>query len=272
MAASWIQRYVPLDDPELRLFCVPHAGGGPHAYRTWSDALDTVEVVAIHPPGRGSRTSEPLLTDMSEMVTQIVDAMTIYFDIPYGLFGHSLGALVGYEIVCEIHRRGLPPPLFYMASGEDAPHAFRDLTPIQQTTCTFQGLSDADFANEVGAQWGLIPKSILSNPELLPLVLPSLRADLEMFAAYTPSSDANADASGSICTLPCPVVALGGRKDATVSEAMLQSWSACCEGGVVDNNTVSRSFFLSLPSAYSLFLFLISLHHIGLNMYRWLHL
>jgi surfactin synthase thioesterase subunit len=85
--------------PRLRLFCFPYAGGGASIYRTWPDDLPRdVEVCAIQLPGRERRLSEPPLRSLQKAVEILVGVMRPYLDLPFALFGHSMGALLAYEV------------------------------------------------------------------------------------------------------------------------------------------------------------------------------
>eukprot|EP00041_Stephanoeca_diplocostata_P017327 m.347085 g.347085 ORF g.347085 m.347085 type:complete len:2908 (+) comp20667_c0_seq20:342-9065(+) len=226
--ASWIHRFDALDDPKMRLFCIPHAGGGPHAFRSWSasDGLDNIEVACISPPGRSLRHGEPFHTDMAVMVPQIVDAMVMFFDMPYAILGHSMGSLVGYEVICEISRRGLPPPLLFVASSECAPHALRSDTVGHVDMASLRGLSDAEFVEKVGSEWGFMQLADIADAATLSLVLPPLRADLDLMDAY---AMAQQNTSKHIRPLPCPMIAFGGEDDHSVSMDMLRTWKDCCQ-------------------------------------------
>lgn len=105
----------------LRLFCIPYAGGGASLYREWASALAPwIEVQPVQLPGRESRFDEPPLTSMADLVQEILDPIGPYLDLPIAVFGHSMGALIGYELVRRLQRRqpvrygqrtpGLQPP------------------------------------------------------------------------------------------------------------------------------------------------------------------
>ena len=80
----------PRTAPRLRLFCFPFAGGGSAVYRSWAQFIDpTIEVVAIEPPGRLGRITEPPVTDMKEFVEQVATEMGELLDRPFAFFGHS---------------------------------------------------------------------------------------------------------------------------------------------------------------------------------------
>jgi medium-chain acyl-[acyl-carrier-protein] hydrolase len=98
-AFDWLTTLGRREAPVLRLFCFPHAGGGSHAYAKWPEGLSTsVEVVGIEPPGRGNRLHEAPLTELGAMVAAVATAVRLQSDLPFAFFGHSLGAVVAYEV------------------------------------------------------------------------------------------------------------------------------------------------------------------------------
>src|SRR4051794_36920377 len=109
LRSPWFVVPTPRPDARRRLFCLPHAGGGAAAFRRWADGMAAaVEVVAVQPPGRETRFREPPFTDWRSLVVSLADALPA--DRPFALFGHSLGALLAFELARELRRRGGPPP------------------------------------------------------------------------------------------------------------------------------------------------------------------
>ncbi len=85
-----------------RLVCLPHAGGSASFYRRWAQHLDCdVELQIVQYPGREERVNEPFLTDPGKLVEAVTGAVleTARPDVETVLFGHSMGALIGYETV-----------------------------------------------------------------------------------------------------------------------------------------------------------------------------
>jgi surfactin synthase thioesterase subunit len=121
----WSVCFEKEEAPTLRLFCFPHAGGGVQAYKSWSSVLsaESVEVHAINLPGRGSRQAEEASVELRILINSIVDAITSLLDLPYAIFGHSWGSVLGFEVMCEIRRRDLPEACLLMVSAHKAPSA-----------------------------------------------------------------------------------------------------------------------------------------------------
>lgn len=203
--------HLPPGNERVRLFCLPHAGGGATSYLAWRRLLpDGVAVIPLLPPGREGRFREPAHRRFAPLVEELTSAVAPLLDRPWAVFGHSLGALVGFELIASLLRRSLPPPLALFASGARAPsrQAFggRGLHALSD-----QGLLDRLTA------FGGTPAGVLEHPELRALILPILRADLELFETY------DGTAAGR---LPTRVVPLGGEEDREVPPAELAFWDA----------------------------------------------
>jgi medium-chain acyl-[acyl-carrier-protein] hydrolase len=209
VAGSWLVRARPRSRPRLRLFCVPHAGVGPSAYRQWIDSLPAdIEVALVHLPGRESRLREAPYTQIEPLVNAAVTALRPYLDIPYAMFGHSMGALVAFELARRFEEDGQGAPRHLFVSGRRAPQMPTRRPPIAH-------LPDDQFVREIRSRYNGIPDEVLRHPDLLALLLPGLRADLTLVEGYV-------HRAGS--ALPCPIVAMGGLADAEATEAELVGW------------------------------------------------
>ncbi len=145
------RRKVSDEDPNLRLFCIPQAGMGAWAFHGWQEALgNSIEVMPIELPGRNSRLREKRFTNMQELVKGIVDNLLNEFrKQPYCILGHSLGAWIAYEVVCELRRRHEPLPLKMYVSANRAPHLFskdHDVDPIHLHKLSYEAFWKA-FTN-----------------------------------------------------------------------------------------------------------------------------
>ena len=205
----------------LRLFCLPHAGGGSSAYSRWqADFPDEIEVCAVDLPGRQRRVREPAFRRASPLVAAVADGLGPYLDVPFAIFGHSLGALLAFELARTLRRAGGPVPDALFLSGAAAPQLPRARRPVSN-------LPDDEFLSEVSA-YGGISREALAEPGLMTLFLPVLRADFEIFDSYEAAPDAPPD---------CPVYLYGGDQDPHAAPARLAAW------GDVLPNVVSAEFF-----------------------------
>jgi medium-chain acyl-[acyl-carrier-protein] hydrolase len=205
----WIQRPASRPAATLRLFCFPYAGIGASIFRTWAPEFPPhVELCLMQPPGREGRFTEPAFHDLSAMADSAAQAIAQHVSIPFMMFGHSLGALVSFEVVRRLRRQGLPLPLHIFVSAHRAPQFPHPHPPLRH-------LPDAEFIEHVSREYDGIPRAVLENPDLVELMLPSLRADFTAFETYRWTDEA---------PLQLPISVFGGRADRRVSESELQGW------------------------------------------------
>ena len=190
----------------LRLYCLPYAGSSASVYVRWKRRLPGwIEVVPVELPGRGRRLSEPLATTVPAVLDRIASDVRPEPGHPFALFGHSLGAILAFELGRRLEQRGSSPAVVFV-SGTRAPGS-RDLE------CYAAAQTDAELRAEL-ERLGGTPPSVLADPELMALALPVLRADFGVAGSYVGEP-------GS--TLRAPLVALGGASDETTRD-MLAAW------------------------------------------------
>jgi len=183
----------------LRLFCFPHAGGGAAAFNGWADRLPrSVSVV----PMRASRR-----TGMAAMVESLADALLPYLGAPFAFFGHSMGAVVAFELARLLRCRQLPLPRILVASGARAPQFRRGHVPPPEPT-------EAEFVDALRRLEGT-PGEMLDDPEWLRLILPPLREDAAVYHNYVYAEEPPLD---------CPIRAYGGVDDPNVRREHLEGW------------------------------------------------
>src|SRR5512145_3388424 len=119
---KWIVRPEPNPDASLRLFCFPYAGGGSSAFRTWQAYLPPhVELCAVQLPGHETRLREPLFTSLPPLVDAFAQVLTHYSDRPFAFFGHSMGAIICFELARELRRLRRAGPRALFVSARIAP-------------------------------------------------------------------------------------------------------------------------------------------------------
>ena len=210
----WVSFPNPKPEAGLRLFCLPHVGGGTSTYFPISKYLPAdMELCLVRLPGRESRLKEPPFSNLAPLVNTLAAIVEPYLDRPFAIFGHSMGAIIGYELLSNFERRSFPTPARLFVSSRRAPH-LRDLDP------PLHHLPDRILIKEIQNRYNGIPDVVLQNPELLHLFLPTLRADLTLVETYRFES-------GDIA---CPITAFGGLRDERVKVSELHAWQERTRG------------------------------------------
>ena len=160
----WFEHLSRGQAPSLRLFCFPYAGGASEIYRRWQRWFpEQIDLCLVHLPGRGKRLKEQAFTQTIPLVKAIADRMAPETDVPYALYGHSMGATIAFELAHELIRRGCASPQHLFVSGRRAPQCPRT-EPI-----TFN-LPHDEFIAELRKLNGT-PSEVLENPELIELFM-----------------------------------------------------------------------------------------------------
>lgn len=192
----------------IRLISIPFAGGSFYTYRNLIPHLsDSIKMVAVDFPGRGGRFSEPLVTHADDLTEDVYRQVFEHFSEPYAVYGHSLGALIGFLMVRRIASAGMPLPLHLFVGGMKGPSRKRG-------TQTRHLLPDGEFIDML-KEFNGTPEELLANPEMLDLFLPVLRADFQINDTYTYQTAGKIDV---------PMTVFWGSKDKNVSEETVRAW------------------------------------------------
>jgi medium-chain acyl-[acyl-carrier-protein] hydrolase len=193
----------------LRLWCLPFVGAGAAIWHPWAAPLArNAEVMAARLPGRETRFGENPLTRMKEVVDALVGHIAQFAHDDYALCGHSLGGLVAFELARRLRSIGAPNPRALIVCGTRAPDRPRPEPPVHH-------LIAREFIAEIEQRYGAIPAEIREHPDVLELLLPALRADMEIYETYHTVPAAPLDV---------PILALGGTADRIVTRADVLGW------------------------------------------------
>ena len=237
MRGAWISPRTEIDETKVRLFCLPHAGAGTAIYNTWKRFLPpSVELCSIQIPGREARIAEPSYTDCARLIAEATAALSGYMDKPYAIFGHSMGALLAFDLARSLRSAGYPTPSCLFVSGRDATHIPIKHEPIHTK-------SDEDFLAALSLRYGGLPKEVLEMPELMEVYLPILRADMTLLETHQYEA---------LAPLDCPIVALYGADDPNVSPESLDAWREHTTAGFEAVRFEGNHFYLTGPSRSAL--------------------
>ena len=205
---SWLQRSLNRN-ASFRLFCFPPSGVGSSLFQTWHRYLtQEIEVCAIQLPGRETRFREAPYENLASLVDRLVEVLPAYFDLPFAFYGHSMGAILSFELVRKLRRLNIAGPAHLFVAAYRAPHLSAREKPIHK-------LPDGEFLAELSRRYEAIPQELLESSELLELFLPPLRADFTMLEEWDFSEEA---------LLDCPLSAFGGLQDQSVTRDELVAW------------------------------------------------
>ncbi|WP_371623041.1 alpha/beta fold hydrolase [Streptomyces sp. NBC_01116] len=154
------------------LYCFPHAGGNPAEYARWAEGLGDTTLHVVRLPGRAGRHREPHAATLAALVRDFITDVPLG-NGPFSFFGHSLGALVAYEITRALHTTGRPLPDRLIVSALPAPHLPRPGHPLHT-------LPEDAFLEAVAARHGGIPEPVLASRHLRAMISAPLRADLRL--------------------------------------------------------------------------------------------
>lgn len=230
----WIKVFQPQPDAQLRLFCFPYAGGGASVYRLWPEDLPGgVEVCGVQLPGRESRWREEPFRRVEPLADAATEALEGRFGRSFAFFGHSMGAILAFEVARRLRRRSLPGPKHLFVSGRPAPR-------VEDTDPPIRDLPRDEFIEAVRGYSGT-PEEVLQNQELMELIEPLLRADFSVSETYRYRPDGE--------PLELPLTVFGGLQDEEVPPEDLEAWRLETRGPYRKHLLEGGHFFLHAKRA-----------------------
>jgi medium-chain acyl-[acyl-carrier-protein] hydrolase len=231
----WIVRPFQKPAATIRLFCFPFAGGGASAYFQWAREFSatSIEVCAIQLPGRENRLRETPVSSASSLIQSLNEAIQPLLDRPFAFFGHSMGAMLAFELAHSLQstHRTLPSRLFL--SGSKPPRSIC-------AEASLNHLPDAEFVAAIAERYQAVPKEILAQPDLLELSMPKLRADFTLIESYHCAEREPLD---------IPFWIFGGDSDPTVPVSLLYNWKEYTKNSSAVQIFPGDHFFLNSARA-----------------------
>ncbi|GAA3447992.1 thioesterase II family protein [Planomonospora venezuelensis] len=217
----------PRPGATTRLVCFAHAGGSAVAYREWPALLpDSVELHGVQLPGRADRFAEPFPESLDALAAEIAGALAPLLDRRVALFGHSMGALLAYEVTRLLEAQGLGPVRLFV-SGCPAPHEPRERR-------RFSEYDDDRLVAELARLGGSEP-AVLSHRGMREVILPYVRGDFRLIEDHR---------SRPGPPLRTPISAFVGEADPVVTAAQAKSWEACTVSGFTLTTFPGDHFYL----------------------------
>ena len=194
---------------DLTLFCFPFAGGGTSVFREWAGWIPHILLCPVQLPGRETRIRERLLRRMGELADATTDQLLPHLSGQFAFFGHSMGAILAFEVAKRLRERRNPGPTLLIASASRGPQ-------LPPKSGKKHDLPDGEFIDELRRLQGT-PPDALNNSELMHLLLPVVRADFEICETYVHESGEPLD---------CPIAAIAGAEDQYVEREDQRAWRA----------------------------------------------
>lgn len=227
--SQWIRRYGQAGNAARRLVCFPHAGGSasffhPLALRFAQDA----DVVSLQYPGRQDRRREPLITAIDTYADQLTTVLASMPDVPTVFFGHSMGAVLAFEVARRLEDRGIDVPRSIIASGRRAPSTVRDDEQVHLRDDNGI-IAELKLLNGTGAQ-------LFGDDEIVRMAMPGIRGDYQAIETYSCAPGV---------TVRCPITVLVGREDPKATLEESEAWRGHTTGDFRLKTFPGGHFYLS---------------------------
>jgi medium-chain acyl-[acyl-carrier-protein] hydrolase len=208
MTQSWLRLPADRPDGDLCLLCFPHAGGGAGSFVRWTGAFPpSVTPIRVQLPGRENLSAVPPLDQVDEVIAGLLPQVRA-LPQPIALYGHSMGALVAFELARALRRAGAAPAHLF-TSGRRAPQLAPTRQPIHH-------LPDDEFALALENSGGAVGFAS-QTPTLLKYTVPLTKADLRLCEEYVYRPEP---------AFPFPITVFHGLDDTVVDLAEADAWRA----------------------------------------------
>lgn len=226
---NWFRNYPARQNARMRLICLPPAGGGMATFQSWRPiAPPWLELCFVQLAGRDGRIAEPIPASVDTLVaglTAATSALAGADDLPYALFGHSMGGLLAYELAGRIEAGGGRAPVHVFVSASSTPGGGNDELLVS-------GIDDpAAFLRLLGG----VPDEVWEYPELVELATGVLRADLQLLHDHRPGAH----------VLRSPLTLLYGTDDPVAGPGDVPWWRPRATGTLTVSRFTGGHFFLT---------------------------
>jgi medium-chain acyl-[acyl-carrier-protein] hydrolase len=218
----------PATKASAQLFCFHHAGGSSAFYTNWNRFLPAfIDIKPIGLPGRQERFQEPLITEFPAALEAVTSMVVPLVRTPFALIGHSMGALLAFELARKLELLRLTPCALFVSACRAA-HLWAEKHEKKSQ------LPDSALIQEIREMNGT-PESLLLDTEMMELILPIVRADFALCDSYMFDPQP---------TLTCPIFAFGGLEDPDITREDVAAWGQLTSGGFRSCMLAGDHFFI----------------------------
>ena len=228
MKTRWLPYSLRQTDARLRLLCFPYAAGNARMFRHWDAEMpDGVEACPVELPGRGTRRGERCVSNMTSLVETMAAQMQPLLDLPFAIFGYSMGGLVGFELARTLRRQYGREPAALLVAAQNAPSV-----PLERPTA--RRSTDEELSAALYRSGGMSEKA-LANARFMRAFLPVLRADYTLVDTYVYAPE---------MPLQCPIHLYTGTEDPLVSGRGQAEWGRETSGDFMVHHFPGGHYFL----------------------------
>lgn len=192
-----------------RLFCLPYAGGlGSAIYKPWATLLPScTEIYSLEYPGR-PQIGGTIQTELTSLIDILYNSIKDLLNLPYVIYGHSLGSFMAYELVKRIQNENQNLPRHLVATSRRAPH-------IPYRGFSLRNLDDDTFIDIIHKKYNAIPSALMKETELLKIYMPILRSDMDFNEQHSVYQDLK---------INCPITLGYGNEEEFHFDTELKPW------------------------------------------------
>jgi len=211
---------------KIQIFCFYFAGGSSPVFKQWLNISEKIEFIPVELPGRGMRIAEPTITNMADLVSELIPHIYEVVTGPFYFFGHSMGALIAFNTVWELQNYGLLQPEKLIVAGRHAPHK-PDPSRLNSK------MNDTELTNELIRLNGT-PIEILKNSDMMNFLVPMIRNDLKLHESFTYTNQ----------KLRVPILAHCANLDHEANKPIMNHWSEVSESSFEVEEFKGDHFFV----------------------------
>ncbi|MDJ0661417.1 MAG: beta-ketoacyl synthase N-terminal-like domain-containing protein [Crocosphaera sp.] len=201
---NWLELYQPQPQADYRLFCLHHLGGNASLFQSWStELLPKFAVFPLQIPREFNDVKKQEQNQFADTIERLAQVITPYLDKPFAIYGHSMGAIMGFELAHKIRQKQGQTPCHLFISSAFAPQDVK------------KGFEQQKLSLEEILNLSEIPQDLRDDSSIMEEITAIFQADLQLLKSYVYTENPPLD---------CPISAFGGQADSLIKREDLLSW------------------------------------------------